>query len=208
MKPSAFDSQVRPIDEDSPVDSTSIVEAPAPIAQRGRTASDATTIRPNSPPSNNPFATPSLRSRSSSMATAVVPPVDAAEALRPDPSTEAAFQVQDNPFAFSPGQLNKLFNPKSLEAFRALGGLKGIERGLQTNVTSGLSVDETTAAYRISFDNAVNDTQKNPDKMANNNTSGSTNYADRSRVYGKNVLPSKKATPLWKVSAVALWPLT
>jgi Ca2+-transporting ATPase len=32
-----------------------------------------------------------------------------------------------------PGQLSKLLNPKSLNAFYALGGLNGIKRGLRTD---------------------------------------------------------------------------
>ncbi|HYT45001.1 MAG TPA: hypothetical protein VEP90_21925, partial [Methylomirabilota bacterium] len=35
-----------------------------------------------------------------------------AEALRPDPGTEDEFEVKDNKFAFSPGHLSKLLNPK------------------------------------------------------------------------------------------------
>ncbi|KAF4996915.1 hypothetical protein FDECE_12238, partial [Fusarium decemcellulare] len=76
-------------------------------------------------------------------------------ALNPDPGTEHDFHVEDNPFAFSPGQLNKLLNPKSLGAFRALGGLNGIAKGLQTDVTSGLSLDETNVASHVAFDDAV-----------------------------------------------------
>src|ERR1700761_4324141 len=65
------------------------------------------------------------------------------EALRPDKGNEKDFEVSNNPFAFSPGQLNKLLNPKSLSAYRALGGLAGLERGLRTSITAGLSLDET-----------------------------------------------------------------
>lgn len=43
-----------------------------------------------------------------------------------------------NPFSYSPGQLNKLLNPKSLAAFYALGGLEGLRNGLSTNRLSGL----------------------------------------------------------------------
>ena len=199
MKHSDVETRVRSIDEKPPNDGAMTDDVPMPLAQRGRTASDATTVRPNSPTSTTPFVTPSLRSRSSSLATAVATPFDASEALRPDPGTESSFKVEDNPFAFSPGQLNKLFNPKSLQAFRALGGLKGIERGLQTNVTTGLSVDETAVAYTISYDHAVNDKGKNLDKIARNIVDECPRYSDRSRVYGDNVLPSKKATPLWRV---------
>src|SRR5438552_1596744 len=65
------------------------------------------------------------------------------DALRPDPGTEDLFHVENNKFAFSPGQLSKLINPKSLYAFRALGGLSGLEKGLRSDRASGLSVDET-----------------------------------------------------------------
>ena len=36
--------------------------------------------------------------------------------------------MQDNLFAFSPGQLNKMFNPKSLLAFWEMGRLVGLEK--------------------------------------------------------------------------------
>src|ERR1700761_1602376 len=65
------------------------------------------------------------------------------DALRPDKGNEKDFEVSSSPFAFSPGQLNKLLNPKSLSAYRALGGLAGLERGLRTSITAGLSLDET-----------------------------------------------------------------
>ncbi|KAI6352228.1 hypothetical protein MCOR25_009479 [Pyricularia grisea] len=209
MVPSTFNNRVQPIDEDSPVDpQTHQFPADPPfepvmVASHGRTPSSATTIRPPTAASSqlNPFATPATRSRSSSLATAIgAPPVDVDAALRPDPGTEADFKVDNNPFAFSPGQLGKLLNPKSLDAFRALGGLKGIERGLQTDVTTGLSVDEISAPYRISFEHAVNPYIKTSEKQANSATATVTGrFFDRARVFGKNVLPSKKATPLYKL---------
>lgn len=61
------------------------------------------------------------------------------------------FHVPDNKFAFSPGQLSKLFNPKSLNAFYALGGLAGLERGLRTDIKSGLSTDEDEIDGAVSF---------------------------------------------------------
>ncbi|KAH9437191.1 hypothetical protein MCOR02_000847 [Pyricularia oryzae] len=188
MVPSTFTNRVQPIDEDSPVDPQTHQfptdpSEPVMIASHGRTPSSATTIRPPTAASSqlNPFATPATRSRSSSLATAIgAPPVDVDAALRPDPGTEADFKVDNNPFAFSPGQLGKLLNPKSLDAFRALGGLK--------------------APYRISFDHAVNPYVKSSEKHANTAApTGSGRFVDRARVFGKNVLPSKKATPLYKL---------
>lgn len=61
------------------------------------------------------------------------------------------FHVPDNKFAFSPGQLSKLFNPKSLSAFYAMGGLAGLEKGLRTDVKSGLSSDEDLLDGAVSF---------------------------------------------------------
>ncbi|KUI62530.1 Calcium-transporting ATPase 2 [Cytospora mali] len=143
--------------------------------------------------SNDPFLTPN-RSRSSSNVTTQV--VDRQDALRPDPGTESDFEVDNNPFAFSPGQLNKLLNPKSLAAYRALGGLRGIAKGLQTDLDSGLSVDETNVRRRITFDEAVGNSDT---KAESSEALGAEKFADRTRVYGKNVLPAKKATPLWKL---------
>ncbi|KAI0150772.1 calcium-translocating P-type ATPase [Xylariaceae sp. FL1272] len=146
--------------------------------------------------SNNPFLTPAQSDCGSSIIS-----VDPEAVLRPDPGTEADFEVNDSPFAFAPGHLNKLLNPKSLLAFRALGGLKGIERGLQTDVNAGLSVDETTARSRVTFDQAVRKADENyPENTEKITISGSDlSFSDRIRVFGKNVLPSKKATPIWRL---------
>ena len=145
--------------------------------------------------SSNPFLTPAQSDCGSSIIT-----VDPESALRPDPGTEADFEVKDNPFAFSPGQLNKLFNPKSLLAFRALGGLPGIQQGLQTDIKAGLSVDETNVRSRVTFDQVVRRTSdKIEDSSGRASDPASQPFTDRVRVYGKNVLPAKQATPLWKL---------
>lgn len=153
---------------------------------------------------SNPFLTPAAsrepfstqnRSRSGSVeARHTAGPTE--DALRPDPGSEADFEVENNPFAFSPGQLNKLLNPKSLAAYRSLGGIRGIERGLQADISSGLSVDETNARRRISFNEAVEGTDKKAETSAD---SRADPFADRTRVYGKNLLPPKKPTPLYKL---------
>ena len=73
-------------------------------------------------------------------------------ALKPDVGTEADFEVENNPFAFTPGQLNKMFNPKSLSAFYKLGGMDGLEKGLRTDRKAGLSVDEKCLYCQVSFE--------------------------------------------------------
>ncbi|KAI2633562.1 plasma membrane calcium-transporting ATPase [Hypomontagnella submonticulosa] len=149
---------------------------------------------------SNPFLTPAHSNPFLTPAQSVHGSVLSVDPLCPDPGTEADFQVENNPFAFSPGQLNKLQNPKSLPAFRSLGGLSGIARGLQTDINAGLSVDETTVRTSITFEQAVRRTSdkffETPDLTPN---SGPGSFVDRIRVFGKNVLPAKKATPIWKL---------
>ncbi|SPQ26900.1 d61fdb82-817a-4fa9-a541-f6239a72e5b4 [Thermothielavioides terrestris] len=130
-------------------------------------------------------------------------------ALKPDQGREADFKVEDNPFAFSPGMLSKMFDPKSLSAFYKLGGLAGIEKGLRTNRHTGLSVDETALHGSVSFEDA---TSRASDKALTEGlgivapdspTAGPTRrdsandaFSSRKRVFGDNRLPEKKGKSL------------
>ncbi|KJZ69962.1 hypothetical protein HIM_10654 [Hirsutella minnesotensis 3608] len=129
------------------------------------------------------------------------------KALAPDAGTENDFEVQDNPFAFTPGQLNKMFNPKSLPAFYKLGGMRGLEKGLRSDRKAGLSSEETHLDGRVSFGDA---TAKN-DKLATEGRSsgsvanaptgkhhngGDDSFVDRYRVFRDNRLPVKKGKSL------------
>lgn len=136
------------------------------------------------------------------------------EALKPDPGSEGEFEVHDNKFSFSPGQLNKLINPKSLPAFYALGGLNGLERGLRTNCQSGLSMNETGLQGNISFEDAVqaNKGEKSIDKanmtetsMLVTSPSESSNgiFSDRKRIFRDNRLPQKKSKSIWQLAWIA-----
>ncbi|RKF62207.1 Calcium-transporting ATPase 2 [Erysiphe neolycopersici] len=139
------------------------------------------------------------------------------KALSPDPGTESEFDVDPTPFAFSQGQLNKLINPKSLSAFYALGGLAGLEKGLRTDRSSGLNVDETKFQGNISFDQALaaartaqplinSDHKSSPpfstDRKLDDNDSSSSGssqnkaFCDRKRIYNNNRLPVKKGKSL------------
>ena len=129
------------------------------------------------------------------------------------------FIVRDNKFAYSPGQLSKLLNPKSLDAFYALGGLEGLEKGLRTDCAAGLSVDESTLdnGGNVSFEDVA--PKGTPKYGANGNVEptpkgneapaqppvpsrqdGINNFADRSRVFGVNRLPEKKAKTLLELA--------
>jgi Ca2+-transporting ATPase len=133
--------------------------------------------------------------------------------LKPDPGSEADFAVLNNKFAFSPGQLNKMLNPKSLAAFIALGGLPGLETGLRTDVDSGLSIEETELAGSVSYEEVTKQYRKlrgtgtsalpRPVEVrhvnfteaggsgAHGSHSGEAFY-DRKRVFSDNKLPTKK----------------
>lgn len=138
-----------------------------------------------------------------------------ANALQPDPGNEPDFEVEDNRFAFSPGQLNKLLNPKSFSAFYALGGLKGIEKGLRTDRFAGLSVDEKTLDGSVSFDTAVaaagsSEAKETPKRaMTRSSTSASATrrleeyFIDRKRIFKDNRLPEKKAKSIFQLAWLA-----
>lgn len=142
--------------------------------------------------------------------------VPLSEALKPDPRDEADFQVTDNRFAFSPGQLNKMQNPKSLAAFYALGGLQGLERGLRTDLNAGLSVDEGRLEGNIDFQQVTPplyekrpsiskpsmEAQPAPAVPVSSSGDGSP-FEDRVRVFSENRLPARKSTGFLRLLWIA-----
>ncbi|KAL4916213.1 hypothetical protein BDW62DRAFT_202890 [Aspergillus aurantiobrunneus] len=139
------------------------------------------------------------------------------EALQPDPGREAEFEVEDNRFAFSPGQLNKLLNPKSLGAFHALGGIAGLAKGLRTDLRSGLSLEETELDGSICFDDATapsspeslsKPVDATPPPMPSRadttpHKQEENAYFDRKRVFGSNKLPEKKTKGILELAWLA-----
>ena len=130
------------------------------------------------------------------------------EALGPDKNDKKDFDVPNNPFAFSPGQLNKTLNPKSLAAYRALGGLRGLERGLKTDIVAGLSVDEVSISEKINFEEAIQSarTRKPPGAgtviaqdvtVSDHEVKGQ--FHDRIRIFKDNRLPTKRSLSIWKL---------
>ncbi|PPJ53383.1 hypothetical protein CBER1_01013 [Cercospora berteroae] len=133
------------------------------------------------------------------------------EALRPDPGTEGEFHRENNPFAFAPGHLSKLLNPKSLGAFHALGGLAGLEKGLRTDRNSGLSVDENHLQGAVSFEDATHVASPSSDKtateepeMAVGGTDTSSGaFDDRKRIFDENKLPEKRVKNIFELMWIA-----
>ncbi|KAK3345948.1 hypothetical protein B0T25DRAFT_266143 [Lasiosphaeria hispida] len=138
------------------------------------------------------------------------------DALTPDPGTEDMFVISDNPFAYNPGQLSKILNPKSLNAFYALGGLVGLEKGLHTNRDTGLSVDEVNVDGTVPFEEvSPKGTPKyglngDTEPVVKEGNAGAlppptvypagTPYSDRKRVFRDNTLPEKKSKTLLQLA--------
>lgn len=146
---------------------------------------------------------------------------DHADVLRPAPGEEDLYNVANNPFAFCPGQLSKLLNPKSIPALLALGGLSGLEKGLRTDKRSGLSTDETRLSGSITFEEATgtaSDHRKRPEdaEKTDEDTAGrmasriqvpaqmEPRFADRKRVFGQNRLPERKPKSFLQLAWMAL----
>ncbi|KAF5530951.1 Ca2+-transporting ATPase [Fusarium napiforme] len=129
---------------------------------------------------------------------------DQAEILKPDPGEEDLFRVENNPFAFSPGQLAKLINPKNLAAFVALGGLPGLQKGLRTDAKAGLSVDEGKLEGAVSFEEATSSKVEGTAISGAAHASGKDAFPDRKRVYGANRLPEPKSKSFLELAWIAL----
>ena len=139
------------------------------------------------------------------------------EPLKPDPGTEDEFKVDDNRFAYSPGQLSKLFHPKSYAAFYALGGPAGLQRGLRTNLRNGLSVDEERLDGQVTFEQAVAAAREEggreidpvPPELVHHTSNTSQNprpssqFADRKRIFSDNRLPERKSKSIWQLMWMA-----
>lgn len=140
------------------------------------------------------------------------------DALSPDPTNEDMYDVKDNKFAFSPGQLSKLLNPKSFDAFYALGGLAGLEKGLRTDRNTGLSTDESALDGAVTFEEVA---PKGTPKYGSNGDTvplpssdnpnlkttppadhhhASDQFADRKRIFKDNRLPEKKQKSLLQLA--------
>ncbi|KAH7161406.1 hypothetical protein EDB81DRAFT_784682 [Dactylonectria macrodidyma] len=124
------------------------------------------------------------------------------KALKADVGTEQDFEVENNPFAFTPGQMNKMFNPKSLSAFYQLGGMSGLEKGLRSNRKAGLSLEETSLDGQVSFEEATAKNYKLESEggsaaiHTSSPSHGGTGFVDRLRVFKDNRLPEKKGKSL------------
>ena len=166
------------------------------VNTRQRSMSEADTITSQT---SNPFLTPVSPSNASTSNASTVVDDSEATLVKQELRNDADSKVENNPFAFTPSQLSQLLNPKSLPVFQALGGVQGIATGLQTDLHSGLSVDESTALRHVSFDEATDLQSPTKEKESSRPPSDGQPFQDRIRVHGRNTLPPKKATPLLRL---------
>ncbi|KAJ4362890.1 plasma membrane calcium [Neocucurbitaria cava] len=164
------------------------------INTRQRALSEADTITSQT---SNPFLTPVSPSNASTSDVSTV--IDHDAAVRRELHNDANTSIDNSPFAFSPAQLSKLLNPKSLAVYHALGGIHGIAAGLQSDVHSGLSVDESIVPRCISFEEAVSPKTPTKERDSTRPPSQGQPFEDRIRIHGRNTLPPKKVTPLWRL---------
>ncbi|GAB7365547.1 hypothetical protein MBLNU230_g6619t1 [Neophaeotheca triangularis] len=168
------------------------------------TTSDVTYVNSPTDRSNKAFLSDSLPTGAGGHP---VLPDDAA--LKPDPGTEADFQRDENPFAFAPGHMTKLVNPKSLGAFHAVGGLPGLEKGLRTNLAAGLSLEEAHLPGRVTFedvtatDSPSSDTTQVGKADAGPPANPSDQFGDRRRIFLTNKLPERKAKNILQLAWMA-----
>jgi len=166
------------------------------VNTRQRALSEADTLASTT---SNPFLTPTSPSAASTSDVSTVVGDSEITSVRRELCSEADAKTENNPFAFSPNQLNKLFNPKSLPVYQALGGIHGIATGLQTDLQSGLSIDESTAPRHVSFEEATSSQPMGKEKGTTQPPGNGELFQDRIRIHGRNTLPPKKVTPLWKL---------
>ncbi|KKA30127.1 hypothetical protein TD95_002001 [Thielaviopsis punctulata] len=150
-----------------------------------------------------------------------------ADAFTPDPNTEDMYRLSSTQFPYSPGHLSKLLNPKSLNAFLALGGLQGLEKALHTNCNTGLSPEETRISDNVTFeqvaapgaakygsfgtemprsdsDSHSTSTLDSVAKPTAHSLHHSTDsFADRKAIYGDNTLPEKKPKSILQLAWIA-----
>ncbi|KAF2400148.1 calcium-translocating P-type ATPase [Trichodelitschia bisporula] len=148
-------------------------------------ATASRTLRTTAKPSN--LGAPSSRTLSvaPSFASLAAPPVNVRS---PSAGNESLFDVPDNPFAFTPGNLSKLMDPKSVAGLQQLGGLTGLEKGLRTDREKGLSVGEAGLPGMILFDDAV----AGKADIRGERVAEAGPFGDRRRVFGANRVPDKK----------------
>jgi len=114
--------------------------------------------------------------------------------------------IDPAPFPFQPSSLAHLFDPKSLEEIEKLGGSSGILTGLGTSAENGLSTKGAPPKQSLGSPvPAIMLTEpEGRQAQVDNEAALAATFADRQRVYGENVLPTRKSKSLLLLMFIAL----
>jgi P-type Ca2+ transporter type 2C len=146
------------------------------------------------------------------------------EVFKPESDQEQEyFNVEgENPFGVTPGHLSKLAGRKDLNAFHYMRGLNGLSKGLRTNIKTGLSTEETELYGQVGWEDVKSadglitavDADEGPldPKITATHTTTSmsraaatqNSFSDRIRIFGRNVLPQKKAKNIFVLAWITL----
>ncbi|PPR03673.1 hypothetical protein CVT24_007794 [Panaeolus cyanescens] len=129
--------------------------------------------------------------------------------------------IDPAPFHFKPYALAHMLDPKSIETLVGFGGLNGIINGLGTNIDVGLSTkgdaQHTTgagvgASHRHDSEKVLNNEKVSDPTTSHHTASGGggdegpfkASLADRQRVYGANILPTRISKTLLQLMWAAM----
>ncbi|KAI7898533.1 PMCA-type calcium-translocating P-type ATPase [Cokeromyces recurvatus] len=121
-----------------------------------------------------------------------------------------------NPFAFQSNQLAALQDPKNIELLHIFGGLKGVAKGLHTDLEKGLTQKEKEdddalnkspiTLYDITLDSSkLNTTTPPPTPIQHEHasTTEDTTQSIRTTIFGSNVLPPVKSKNIFQLMWLA-----
>jgi P-type Ca2+ transporter type 2C len=121
--------------------------------------------------------------------------------LSPDDETEPllprrkALDDGSAPFAFTAEELARMFDPRSLELFREVGGLVNIAKGLHTDLYAGLSSEKV-----FDLSTSYVSTSSQPPRRS----SSSKQFKERSAFFGENKLPKRQSKTLIQLMLIAI----
>ncbi|KAJ6069190.1 hypothetical protein N7499_011077 [Penicillium canescens] len=105
----------------------------------------------------------------------------------PELSSSSTF----TPFSLNPDTLGDLVQSRDVQKLHALGGVRGLEEELRTDIHSGLSLDETYLdAWAVSTNTTSADKVIVPERTSTAEPQHDA-FVDRRRYYGDNRLPAK-----------------
>jgi len=124
--------------------------------------------------------------------------------------------IDPKPFQFKPYQLAHMLDPKSLVALVTMGGVRGLLRGLGTDVERGLSTEDTSTRVHEKHGLGSGTSYEKPSEVVLTKSSGNigtptddqsaftASFDDRKRVYGKNILPTRSNKTLLQLIWAAM----